>query len=45
MVRVKLEGSDIWEGCLDRKQFEKNKINSLWEKGVIAGEDIQDGSL
>lgn len=26
MVRVKLEGSDIWEGCLDRKQFEKNKI-------------------
>ena len=26
MVRVKLEGSDIWEGCFDRKQFEKNKI-------------------
>ena len=26
MVRIKLEGSDIWEGCLDRKQFEKDKI-------------------
>lgn len=26
MVRVKLEGSDIWEGCLDREQYEKDKI-------------------
>lgn len=26
MSRIKLEGSDIWEGCLNKKQLEEDKI-------------------